>query len=132
MRARLVILAALALTGCRDDETLTAYGAGDMVWHLAEIDGAPFEDRAIITFDASGAVNGEGPCNTFTATQTAPYPWFRVEDLAVTRRACPALSAEAVFLTALQKMTLVEAVSDIMILRNDANREMVFRARPSE
>ncbi|MBC7178797.1 MAG: META domain-containing protein, partial [Roseovarius sp.] len=38
------------------------------------------------------------------------------------------LAEEALYLTALAEMTLVEVLGDVMILSNDAGREMVFRA----
>jgi heat shock protein HslJ len=71
---------------------------------------------------------GQGPCNAFSASQTAPYPWFATGPLAATKRACPDLSAESAYFTALQEMTQVEILDDTMLLSNDAGREMLFKS----
>ncbi|GGH38768.1 META domain-containing protein [Cribrihabitans marinus] len=58
----------------------------------------------------------------------APYPWFEVGALAVTRRTCPQMPAERRFLAALGEMSQAEVSGDILILRNAAGGEMVFTA----
>lgn len=126
-----LVLAVMALSGlgyCKD-ETVTGHGGADAVWHLQLIDGAAFSANATLVFPAEGEVAGEGPCNRYSGRQTVPYPWFAAEDVATTKRACPELAAEALYLTALGEMTLVEILGDVMILSNDAGREMVFYAK---
>ncbi|QGX99394.1 META domain-containing protein [Roseovarius faecimaris] len=123
-----VLLTVLALAGCRADETVTAYGGADKIWHLQSLDGDAFQATATLTFPEPGQISGQAPCNSFTATQSAPYPWFTTGPVASTRRACPALKAETAFLTALSEMSLVEVLGDTMILSNDAGRQMVFKA----
>ncbi len=110
------------------DETLTGYGAAETRWVLQEVDGTPFEARAVLEFPEEGALRGEAPCNTFQGAQSAPYPWFKAENVAVTRRACPELEAETVFLSALSEMTLAEVGQGTLLLSNDAGRKMVFEA----
>lgn len=122
------LFAILALAGCRADETVTAYGGADKLWVLESLDGKPFDEPATLSFPESGQIAGQAPCNRFTATQSAPYPWFEAGAIAATRMACPALDAETVFLTALSEMTLVEIQGDTMILSNDAGRQMLFKA----
>ena len=46
MYIRAMFIAAAMLASCEKDETLTAYGAGDFVWQLAEVNGVPGKARA--------------------------------------------------------------------------------------
>ncbi|MGR3760782.1 META domain-containing protein [Roseobacteraceae bacterium NS-SX3] len=117
----------LPLTAC-GDETVAGYGASGKVWKLAEIDGAGFPAAATLSFPQRGRIAGTAPCNNFSGAMTAPYPWFEAETLAVTRRACADLDAEAAFLAALQDMREAEVLGDVLILRNEAGREMLFKA----
>lgn len=114
----------LALWSCGADETVSGHAAG--AWRLTALDGAPVEARMVLRFPAPGRVAGDAPCNAFSGAQRAPYPWIDVGPLAVTRRACPALAAEGAMLAALEAMTLAEVAGDVLILANDAGREMVF------
>lgn len=124
-----LILAALALlAACRGDESLTAYGAADRVWTLRQIDNVQMSETITLTFPAAGEIAGKAPCNAFSGAQTAPYPWFKAEKIAVTRRACPALAMETAFFEALSAMTLAEVSGDTLILSNTDGREMVFSA----
>ncbi|OED48394.1 META domain-containing protein [Leisingera sp. S232] len=125
---RAVLIGSLLLSGaCSTDETLSAYGADGREWQLRSLDGAAFTATASLTFPEPGEAAGKAPCNSFLGKQTAPYPWFEISQLAVTRAACPELAAEAVFLKALQEMTLAEVSGDVLILSNEAGREMLFK-----
>lgn len=128
IRMGLGLSALIGLFSCAD-ETLSGYGASETQWVLQEIDGTPFDARAILEFPEEGVLRGQAPCNTFQGAQTVPYPWFQAEDIAVTRMACPDLEAEAMFLTTLQEMTLAEVGTDTLFLSNDAGRKMVFSAQ---
>ncbi len=123
----LSILFLLGLLGCAD-ETISGYADPDAVYRLAEIDGTPFEPRATIAFRIEGMAEGEAPCNAWSATQSVPYPWFEIGPIAATKRACPNLAAEAAFFETLGQMSLAEVQGPILILSNDAGREMVFEA----
>ena len=125
LRPALLLMAALG--ACRGDETVSAY-AGPGPWRLVSIDGAPYAAGAVLEFPEAGIVEGEAPCNRFSAAQTAPYPWLDLGPVAATRRACLDLDAEQAFFEALGAMTLAEAQGDVLILSNDAGREMVFEA----
>lgn len=129
---RILALILLVLNAaCRGDETVAAYGAGDSLWHLTEIDGAAFSARATLGFPEAGRIAGEAPCNAYSGRMEAPYPWFAATEIAATRRACPDLAAEAVFFAALSEMTLAEVAGDTLILSTPGAREMVFaRAQP--
>lgn len=122
------LTAAMLLTSCQKDETVTGYGAADKIWVLQSLDGQAFAARAELTFPAPGEIAGRAPCNRFHSTQTAPYPWFKPGPIVATEMACPALSAETAFLAALGDMTLVEVAGDTLILSNDAGRQMVFKS----
>ena len=119
----------LSLAACQADETLSGYGAADTTWRLTSLDGQPFTARATLQFPAEGSVTGKAPCNSFSGTQTAPYPWFKLGPIRATRAACPELAAEKRFFTALSDMTLAEVSGAVLILSNDTGREMVFRAQ---
>lgn len=125
--ALFAVMAVLALAGCRD-ESVAQYGAQGVTWQLVEIDKTPYEADATLRFDEKGKISGSAPCNSYSGKQTAPYPWFSVKDVAVTRRACPDLQAETLFFAALTDMTLSEVAGSTLILSTEAGREMVFKA----
>ncbi len=124
---RILLPLVLLIPACKD-ETVSGYAAPGAVYVLAELDGAPFPARATLTLPEAGHVAGEGPCNSYAARQTLPLPWFGLKAMSVTERGCPELAAEGMFFDALQSMTLAEVSGQVMILSNDAGREMVFRA----
>lgn len=118
----------LGLAACAD-ETVSGYAGTDAVWLLTEIDGKAADYTATLRFPRQGRVTGSGPCNTFGAAQTAPYPWFAPGPVEATERACPDLDGEQAFFAALEEMTLAEASGDVLILTDGAGRQMVFRAQ---
>lgn len=117
-----------SLGACGPDETISGYAETDTSYNLSEIDKAPFVTTASIVFGKDGTVSGKGPCNTFSASQSAPYPWFALGPIASTRKACPHLQLETVYFEALADMSIAEVVGGTLILSNDAGREMVFQA----
>ena len=129
---KLFLAAPLALAACTQDQTASAFIDKDAIYQLAELDGRPFGARATISFPEAGVISGQAPCNSYSAQQDAPYPWFDIGVMRSTRRACENMRAEQHFLGALGSMTLIEANGDIVILRNDAKREMIFvRSEPA-
>ncbi|QDC11064.1 META domain-containing protein [Oceanicola sp. D3] len=116
-------------TACAD-ETLTGYASG--LYQLEEIDGEGFEWGATLDLSEAGRIAGQAPCNSYSAAQDAPYPWFQPGPIAATRRACLHLNGEAAFFKALSEMTLAEASGPVLILSNEAGREMVFRRSNGE
>ncbi|MEP2716761.1 META domain-containing protein [Pseudophaeobacter sp.] len=124
-----LVTAAALLIGCTD-ETLAGYGAAGKVWHLTLLDDQAFEAKATLTFPETGKLAGEAPCNRYHGNQTAPYPWFEVAALIATRTTCPEQASETAYLQALQQMSEAEVAGNVLILRNEAGREMVFEARP--
>jgi len=125
---RLTLALPLLLLGCEQpNETVASYGAGGITWQLAELNGATFAATATLTLDEDGTVNGTAPCNSFTARQTVPYPWFKLEQIASTRMACPELAQETQFFEALRAMTLSEVSGTLLLLSNDTGAQMVFK-----
>ncbi len=123
-----LLLPLLSLFQCNKDETVAAYGAADQTWALQEIDGQPFGASALLRFPEEGRIEGNAPCNTYSATLNAPYPWFEIADLVATRAACAGLEAEGFYFAALMAMTQSEVSGDVLILRNEDGHEMVFKA----
>ncbi|MFQ6553518.1 META domain-containing protein [Aestuariibius insulae] len=126
-KAGLIALVALGLAACTPDETVTAYG-GAGTWALTEIAGE--EASGTLTLGPDGAVTGVGPCNRFTARQTAPYPWFELTPLAITKIACPDLEAEQRYVQALSDAAVAEVSGDTLLLSTDTGLELVFRRQP--
>lgn len=120
-----------ALTACEQaDETVTAYAPHDGVYALVSLNGADFAAKATIDLRTAGNISGQAPCNSYNASQSAPYPWITLGPIAATRRACPDLADESRYLEALAAMTQVEASGDTLILSNDDGTELVFQASP--
>ncbi len=114
------------IPACQADETVARYGAGDVLWTLVELNGAPFEARATVEFAEGGPMSGQAPCNRFTTENRVPYPWFEVGPIAATKMACPDLAAETAFFEALSSMTQSEVRPYTLFLRNDDGDEMKF------
>ena len=126
---RLFLTLPILLTACLKDETVSGYANPEAVFHLQELDGAAFSARATISFPEAGNIRGQAPCNSYTANQSAPYPWLQLGPIAATRATCSEQQLETLFFKALAEMTLIEVLGETVILRNDADREMVFRTR---
>lgn len=118
----------LLFAACTGDETVSAYGGAGQTWKLSEIDGQAFTAAATLTFPEPGRIAGRAPCNAWSGTQTAPYPWFEARNILSTKAACPDLVQEQRFLSALSEMTLSEVSGDVLLLSTPEGREMVFTA----
>ena len=114
------------LAGC-GDETSSGYATPGAEYHLQEINGTAFPARATITFPEKGRIAGYGPCNSWSATQSAPYPWFKATSIGGTEIACPDLDQEQIFYQRLAAMTLIEFSGPTLLLANDAGDEMLFQ-----
>lgn len=127
IRVGALVLVAL-IPACQGDETVAGYGAAGKIWHLTELNGAPFAAAATLQFPETDSIAGEGPCNRFSAAMTVPYPWFELGPIQSTDVACPDLDAETAFFEALTSMSQSEVLGNIMILRTESEEEMVFKA----
>ncbi|MEM6406907.1 MAG: META domain-containing protein [Pseudomonadota bacterium] len=128
MSLRLALLLPFLLGYC-SDETLTGYGAQGHVFVLVTINGEPFPARASIAFPEEGQITGQAPCNSFSATQEVPYPWFKAGPILATKRACPDLAQEQLFFDALSRMTLSEVTGPNLILSTAEGDRMEFTAK---
>ena len=126
MKRAILALTVLALAACASQETVSQYGGTNYLWKLSEIDGVPVDYAAELSFAADGGVSGEGPCNAFTANQSKPYPWIEIEIDVVEQIYCVDIDREEAFFAALQDMALVEVSGPVMLMSNDAGRQMVF------
>lgn len=117
--ATIAVSALPLLAACAGDETAAAYGGAGRAWHLVEPEGA-----ATLDFGDRGRIAGTLPCGPWSARLRVPYPWFEAEALA----AAPACAGDGL-LAMLAAMRQVEIAGDVLILRDEAGREMVFEAR---
>lgn len=117
----------LALTACGPDETVSAFGSGDD-YVLTEMNGTEIDVPVTLNISDTGQISGQGPCNTYSADQTAPYPWFALGPIISTRRACPALALEAAYFEALASMTIAEVAGTVLILTNEADEILTFQS----
>ncbi len=124
---RFVAILPLLILGCAD-ETISGYADPNAVYELVEFNGEPVTSDATVTFPGEGRAEGNGPCNAWSASQTAPYPWIELGPIAATRRACSDLSFEGRFFEALTNVSLAEVSGPALVLSGD-EVEMVFRAR---
>lgn len=116
------LAALLLLAGCASDETISGFAEVGSEWLYEGSETA----QVTLAFPEPGQVAGQGPCNRYFATQSAPYPWFELGPIASTKMACPNLSEEATYLDQLAAMTLAEVSGDVLILSNDAGEKMFF------
>ncbi|WP_147126288.1 META domain-containing protein [Shimia ponticola] len=116
----------LLLVGCASDETISGFAGVGSEWRYEGSETA----QVTLAFPGPGQVAGQGPCNRYFATQSAPYPWFELGPIASTKMACPNLSEEATYLAKLAAMTLAEVSGDVLILSNDAGEKMIFARMP--
>lgn len=128
MRLIFVLSFLTQLGWCKQDESLRAYGAGDRTWRLTELEGQPVTFGTTLTFPEPGRISGKGPCNSFSAEQNVPYPWFDAGAIAATRMACPDLASESAFFAALNAATLSEVAGDTLLLSDDSGVLLVFKA----
>lgn len=122
-------LAFLILGACGPDETISGYADRDAIYHLVSMNNQPFIGHATIAFPKEGTAVGDGPCNSYSASQNTYYPWFELGPIAATRAACPDLDQEVAFFEALGAMSFSEVSGKILLLTGEAGRELTFEAR---
>ncbi|MEM7472371.1 MAG: META domain-containing protein [Pseudomonadota bacterium] len=118
----------LLFLGLCQDETLTGYGAEGQLFVLQAINGERYPARATISFPSEGKIVGMAPCNSYSASQDLPYPWFKAGPILATKRACQALDLEYAFFKALAGMTLSEVSGPNLILSTAEGDLMEFLA----
>jgi heat shock protein HslJ len=128
MRLILTALSALALTACNQDETVRAYGAGDRLWTVAQLNDQAFTAQATLSFPKTGQMVGDAPCNSYATTMSVPYPWFTVGPITATKRACPDLAAETAFFNALKAAEFTEVHGNTMLISNENGVLLLLKA----
>lgn len=131
---RLLTLFALSwfsLASCQTDETIRAYGAGEGVWQLMEMNGQPARGTTTLQFTDRHQISGAAPCNRYSARMDIPYPWWGTGPIAATKRACPELAAEAEFFAALGAAKLASAKEGKLVLSAE-NGTPLLVFRPAE
>lgn len=123
----LAIFAALAACTSLPD-TVGEAAPSRTVWALHEINDAPATFSATLRLLDDGAVRGTGPCNAFTAEQTAPLPWVEFENIRSGDRDCAWKASEEAFFIALRAMEFAEVSGDTLLLTNTAGQSLHFRA----
>ena len=118
----------ILLAACLKDETASGRADPRAVYALREWNAQAFSGTATISFPEPGRIAGDAPCNRFFANLTVPYPWFAIDRIGTTRRACPEAQTENEFFKALRSASLVEVSGPVLILSNDEGLQMVFRA----
>ncbi len=129
MPSHIITALLLMLTVFRPDETLRRYGGADITWEVVTLRGVPFDAPATITFPSRNKVTGTGPCNSFTSTNTTPYPWIELGPIAATRRTCGDIIAESRFFEALRKARVAVIEDNRLILSTEEHELLVFTAR---
>ncbi|MEM9268426.1 MAG: META domain-containing protein [Pseudomonadota bacterium] len=109
-------------------ETITA-PALDQVWHLVSVDSKDATAGLTLRFLPDGSVSGEGPCNRFSARQTAPLPWFELSPILATKRGCATLDDEQALFQRLAEMRFAEIQGEVLLLSGPSG-DMDFRAKP--
>ena len=121
-----ILLFVLALFSFRSDETIRNYGMGMDHWQVVELNGEPFDARATLHFTGRYKLAGHAPCNSFRTTMSTPFPWFDVNAIAATKRACPDLRLEAAYFDALKAATLAQVTEGRLILSDEDKPLVVF------
>jgi len=83
----LIPLAAMLLAACQGNQGVSRFAGAGRVWELREMAGQPFTTRATIGFPEAGRITGKAPCNSYSARQNAPYPWFEASEIVTTKSA---------------------------------------------
>jgi heat shock protein HslJ len=120
-----VLLFVLLLSACAAPPP----AAPQPTFALAYLDDGPFAPLATLRFVGPDRIEGQAPCNRYSAGITAPLPAFATSSIVATELACDALAAEAVFFDALALMTTAEITGDTLTLRSPTGRTMVFKVQ---
>ena len=121
-------LALLALAGCLRDETVSGYAEPGAVYRLEAVDDRPARTAFALVFPRPGRAEGQGDCLSFTARQTAPYPWFELVDERIRLPDCVHTQEERAVVLLVLAMTIAEFSGDRLLLSDEAGRALLFRA----
>lgn len=122
----LILSLALSLSACLKDETISGQTSGIDTWVLQSLNDTPVSSRITLKFPTEGRIIGKAPCNSYSAAQTAPLPWFEAGPITATKKACSDLASEMLYFEVLAKMTLIELRKTSLLLTNDAGQSLQF------
>ncbi|MGY9012367.1 MAG: META domain-containing protein [Rhodobacterales bacterium] len=80
---------------------------------------------AMIQFSWDGQFTATAGCNRLFGRQERVYPNFNLSPIGSTRMVCPT-TAERLFMSALSVMNKAHRDGEILLLSNQARREMIF------
>jgi heat shock protein HslJ len=126
---RIAVLALLTVAACAtvdptvpllDEESpppAAAAGGGNWLlpgttWRLAAIDGRRFPAPVTVTLTTDGRIEGQAPCNRFTADYTGRWPDLTFDAVAATEMACDDLALEQAFFAAMSRVNRGEHTED--------------------
>lgn len=120
-------LAAAALTALAGCEP-TSGGAGGAAtgaqggvpygeYVLVGIGGEPVSQRNASVILAPGKISGRGPCNAYSASQSATLPAMQVGPIAATKAACADLALENRFFSALGQTRQAVYLDGVLTLK---------------
>ena len=120
---------ALGLGACDAPVSETAAGASPpgAVWVLQSINKSPVEARTTLLFQPNGSIAGDAPCNSYSASQKIPLPWFEAGPITTTKRACEYLAEENRYIRTLGDVIFAEITGDTMLLTGDNGEELFYR-----
>jgi heat shock protein HslJ len=73
-------------------------------WRLAAIDGRRFPAPVTVTLTRDGRIEGQAPCNRFTADYTGRWPDLTFDAVTATELACDDLALERAFFAAMDRV----------------------------
>ena len=115
--AVLAATAALGLSAC-GPETSTSQGSVPFgPYYIVGIgaDAVPTRNATLNLMD--GAISGTGPCNSFTAVNSATLPAIQITSFTASRASCEASALEQRYFAALQQATSAEYAGQVLTLK---------------
>lgn len=110
-----------------------AFAQSDLaaVWRLTLIDGAGVTAEVTLDLTEEGRIAGQGPCNRYSGPNQSALPDLRIGPMISTRMACPDMTLEAAYFSALSAVTgAVLGKDDLLLLTADDGRSLIFRRAP--
>ena len=101
------------------------------LWRLDQIDGTPVAAMVTLDLTEQGRIAGQGPCNRYSGENQAALPALRVAALISTKMACPDLTLETVYFTALTAATAATlGKDDLLVVTGDGAGSLIFVRTP--
>lgn len=125
----LALVSAFGMAACDAPVSETAAGASppNVVWLLSAINDQPVSARTTLQFQLDGSIYGNAPCNSYTASQKIPLPWFEAGPIVSTSRACDDLAEERKYFQVLDEVIFAEITGNTMLLTGDGGVSLLYR-----